>query len=51
MLKLVQVVLQCLAPKHLLGSKTVVNKILIQEFLAIAIGMAEILAVEVLDTS
>jgi hypothetical protein len=33
-LKLVQDVLKLLAPKHLLGSRTVVNKILIQEFLA-----------------
>jgi hypothetical protein len=33
-LKLVHDVLQFLAPKHLLGSKTVVNKILIQKLLA-----------------
>jgi hypothetical protein len=33
-LKLVQDVLELLAPKHLLGSRTIVNKILLQEFLA-----------------
>jgi hypothetical protein len=33
-LKLVKDVFQFLASKYLLGSKTVVNKILIQEFLA-----------------